>query len=422
MTSAHGSPRKNIVVLGGSYGGVSIAHYLLKHVLPALPQKQDYKVIVVSAASEAMCRQACPRALLSDDLFPQDKLFVSIPKQFEQYPTGFFEFIHGSATAVDHERRMVTIAPRVSDQTQTIAFHTLVIATGASTPSPLFGFNVSDEKALREAWSEFRNGLETAKSIVIAGGGPAGVETAGELGEHLNGRAGFFNSKLPRPKVSITVVTSGANILPYLRPSIAKTAEDYLVKVGVTVIKNKRVVSVIPNNAGVHTDKVASRTTLNLNDGTSLDADLFIPATGFSPNTKFLSNDILDSSTSQVDTNPATLRVEKAGLRIYAIGDASNYARPAVHSIMAAVPVLGGNMKRDLLLDAGIPESEVPAEQVFKEEKRETQLVPIGKSKGVGAAMGWRLPSWMVWIFKGRDYWLWTVGPVWSGKQWAKEA
>lgn len=422
MVSENDLATKIIIVLGGSYGGVSIAHYLLKHVLPSLPQRQEYKVVMVSAASEAICRQACPRALISDDLFPQEKLFVSIPKQFEQYSPSEFEFIHGSATAVDNERRIITIAPRVSGQTQTLAFHALVVATGASTPSPLFGFNFGDEKALREAWDEFRKGLETAKSIVIAGGGPAGVETAGELGEHLNGRAGFFSSTLEHPKVSITVVTSASNILPHLRPSIAKTAEDYLAKVGVTVIKNNKVASVSPKNAGVRTDRIASGAILNLSDGTTLETDLFIPATGFSPNTKFLANDILDSSTNQIDTNPSTLRVDKAGPMIYAIGDASNYARPAVHSILSAVPILGTNMKRDLLLDAGTPEGEVPAEKTFKEEKREMQLVPIGKSKGVGAAMGWRLPSWMVWLFKGRDYWLWTVGPVWSGKQWAKEA
>jgi hypothetical protein len=51
-----------------------------------------------------------------------------------------------------------------------------------------------------------------------------------------------------------------------------------------------------------------------------------------------------------------------------------------------------------------------------------TQMVPIGKSKGVGAAMGWRVPSWMVWAIKGRDQWLRTTGGLWSGKQWAKES
>ena len=52
---------------------------------------------------------------------------------------------------------------------------------------------------------------------------------------------------------------------------------------------------------------------------------------------------------------------------------------------------------------------------------RETQMVTIGKSKGVGAVMGYQFPSFMIWLIKGRDYWLWTIGGLWTGKQWAKE-
>ena len=420
MVHDDGSSNKNILILGGSYGGISVAHYTLKHTMPVLPHN-NHKVILISTASEAICRQACPRALVSDDFFPQEKLFVSIPKQFEQYPADQFGFIHGSATSVDHENRTVSIKRQSDSKTQTLSFHALIIATGASTPSPLFGFNSNDEKVLRAAWAEFRNGLRKAKNIFIAGGGPAGVETAGELGEYLNGRAGFFESKLQNPRVPITVITSGSNILPNLRPSIANTAEGYLAKVGVTVIKGKKVVQVSPASAGTIRNEVASKATLTLDDGSVFEADLFIPATGYKPNTGFISNDLL-SSNGQVETNPSTLRVDKAGPRIYAIGDVSTYARPAVHSIMAAVPVLGAHIKRDLLLAAGRSEIEVGMEKEFKEEKKETQMVPIGTSKGVGAAMGWRLPSWAVWFLKGRDYWLWTVEPVWSGKQWAKEA
>lgn len=58
----------------------------------------------------------------------------------------------------------------------------------------------------------------------------------------------------------------------------------------------------------------------------------------------------------------------------------------------------------------------------FKEDTREMQLVPIGKSKGVGAAMGYQIPSFMVWAIKGRDYWLWTTGKLWDGRHWAKES
>ena len=229
--------QKNIVILGGSYGGVSTAHYLLKHVVPHLPDKSSYQVIIVSTSSQAICRPACPRALISDDMFPQEKLFVNIPKLFQQYPEGGFSFIQGSATELDHLNRTVSIGLAIGNRVQKIDFYALVIATGASTSSPLLGLN-RDETSLRTNWATFRKALPTAKSVVIAGGGPAGIETAGELGEFLNGRASWFSSKLADPKVSITVVTAGSQIFPVLRPAIAKKAEEYLAKVGVTVIKN----------------------------------------------------------------------------------------------------------------------------------------------------------------------------------------
>lgn len=409
--------QKNIVILGGSYGGVSTAHYLLKHAVPHLPDKESYQVVIVSASSQAMCRPACPRALISDDMFPQEKLFVNIPKAFEQYPKDSFRFIHGTAAELDHTNRTVSISLAIGN-TEKIDFYALVIATGASTPSPLLGLN-RDEDHLRTNWTAFRQALPTAKNIVIVGGGPAGIETAGELGEFLNGRAGWFSSKLANPKVPITVVSAGSKILPALRPTIAKKAEEYLAKVGVTVIKNARVKTVAPHGAG--TDSATTKATLTLEDGKTLDADLYIPATGMRPNTGFI-NEALLTTDGRVDTNASTLRVDKAGPRVYAVGDAASYARPAIHLILSAIPVLCANIKRDLLLASGDEKSSVGRDRVFKEDTRETQMVPVGKSMGVGAAMGYQLPSFMVWLIKGRDYWLWTTGGLWSGKQWAKES
>jgi NADH dehydrogenase FAD-containing subunit len=221
------------------------------------------------------------------------------------------------------------------------------------------------------------------------------------------------------PKVPITVVTAGPKILPALRPAITKKAEDYLAKVGVTVIKNARVTTVNPLDAG--TDSVSTNATLTLEDGKTLEADLYIPATGTRPNTGFIKKELLTADT-RVHTNASTLRVDKAGPRVYAVGDVASYARPAVHLILSAIPVVCANIKRDLLLDSGKDKSSVSEDRVFKEDIRETQLVPIGKTKGVGAVMGWQLSSFLVWLIKGRDYWLWTTGDLWSGKQWAKES
>ena len=410
-------PKKNIVVLGASYGGVSTAHYLLRHAVTQLPDKASYQVILVSASSQATCRPACPRALISDDMFPQEKLFVNIPKIFEQYPKDSFRFIHGTATELDHTNRSVSVSSAIGD-TEKIDFHAIVIATGASTSSPLLGLN-QDSEFLRTSWTAFRKALPAAKSIVIVGGGPAGIETAGELGEFLNGRAGWFSSKLANPKVSITVVTADSKILPALRPAIAEKAEEYLAKVGVTIVKNARVRTVEPDGAG--TDNVTAKATLTLKDGKTMDADLYIPATGTRPNTGFIRETLLTAD-GRVDTNASTLRVDKAGPRVYAVGDVASYARPAIHLILNAIPVLCANIKRDLLLASGKEKSSVGEDREFKEDTRETQMVPIGKSKGVGAAMGYKLPSFMVWLIKGRDYWLWTTGGLWSGKQWAKES
>jgi NADH dehydrogenase FAD-containing subunit len=407
---------KNIVILGGSYGGISIAHYILKHVIPQLPDKASYQVIIASPATHTMCRSACPRALISDNMFPQEKLFVSIPQVFEQYPEGSFRFVHGTATELDHTSRNVSIS-LATGSVEKIDFYALIIATGASTPSPLLGLN-RDVEFLRSNWTAFREALPTAKSIVIAGGGPAGIETAGELGEYLNGRAGWFSSKLENPKVSITVVTSGSKILPALRPALATRAEGFLAQVGVTVIKNARVKSVAPEGAG--TDTVMTKTILTLEDGSTMDADLYIPATGTTPNTGFVHESLLTAD-GRVDT-ATTLRVDKAGPRIYAIGDAASYGTPAIHVIFNVVPILSTNIKHDLLLDAGAEKSSVGEDRVYKEDTREMQMVPIGKSKAVGAAMGWQLPGFLIWLVKGRDYWLWTTASLWSGKQWAKES
>ena len=171
--------RKKIVILGGSYGGVSTTHYLLKHAIPHLPTGA-YEIVLISKSSQAICRPACPRAMISDEMFDQAKLFVSIAKQFEQYPKDNFTLIHGSATELDHEGRKISVKLATGDL-ETIEFYALVIATGASTSSPLLGLN-GDANELKAEWENFRKVLPTAKSIIISGGGPAGIEVAGEVG------------------------------------------------------------------------------------------------------------------------------------------------------------------------------------------------------------------------------------------------
>lgn len=413
------SGRKHIVVLGGSYGGVSVAHNILKHTFPHLPKPDDYQLVMISTSAQAMNRPGTPRALIADAMFDQARFFVSVPAQFGQYPKGSYRFIRGAAVELDHDARTVSYRT-TRGRVEQLPYYALVIATGASTPSPLFSFN-RDEETLRNSWAAVRQALPSVRSIVVAGGGPTGVEVAGELGEYLNGHAGAFSGALAKPRVPITLVTSDARILPLLRPGLAAKAEAMLAKVGVTVLKGARVRSVTPEGAGADAAAVAAPATVTLEGGRTLAADLYIPAGGLRYNTAFVAP-ALRTSAGRVAVNPATLRVDAAGPRVYALGDAAAAARPAVHLVLAQAPVLAANLKRDVLRDAGCAAAAPPEDRLFREDTRETQMVPIGKGRGVGAGAGYALPSVMVWLLKGRDYWLWTTANLWSGKQWAKEA
>jgi NADH dehydrogenase FAD-containing subunit len=128
----------------------------------------------------------------------------------------------------------------------------------------------------------------------------------------------------------------------------------------------------------------------------------------------------LRAEDGRLETNPKTLRVDKAGERVYAVGDASNYARPSVVIMVDAIPVLAANLKRDLLIAAG--QTPPGDDRLLTADEGETHLVPIGRSKGVGAIKGTKLPSFFVWLFKGRDYFVGMTGGMWSGQNWAKES
>ncbi|KAF2167538.1 hypothetical protein M409DRAFT_36572 [Zasmidium cellare ATCC 36951] len=395
-TKAH----KNIVILGASYAGVSTAHYLLKHVLPNLPDEDRYCVVLVSMSEQVLCRPACLRAMISDAAFDQKKLFVDVRECFEMYTAGSWEFLQGKALRVDFEERCVHVVGEEGEVD--VGFHALVIATGACTPSPLLGLNGSGEE-LRRAWKEFRLALPKAKTMVIAGGGPAGVETAAELAEHLD------TTRSTKPQ--ITLITSGERLLPVLRPSIAAQAEKDLTILGVKVLKKTKVLSTTPEDAGAASARAAA-TKLHLSTGQTLDADLYIPTTGTRPNTSYLDPKLLDSD-CRIKTDPH-LRVPIAGPLTYALGDASTFARPAIHNITSAVPILCNNIRDDLLGVEG-------QDKEFKEDERETQMVLLGKRRAVGAAMGWWMPGWIVRMIK-RDYWLWTTPKLWRGQMWDRSS
>lgn len=405
---------RNIVFLGASYAGLSSAHYFLKHVLRQLPtsDKVSYHAVIIDPSSKMYQRPASPLASVNDILAPSTSVFLDIQPALVQYGDAV-TFIQGKAISWDPESRQIRISKQDGTEAQ-LLYHALVVATGSKSYSPLLSLQGSDFTEVQAAHRKFMQEIRTAKRIIILGGGPSGVELAGEVGEALNGTAGWWSSRPANPKAEVTLYTNSSKLLPVLRSSVAHRAETYLNRVGVDVHYNKKVTSWKTLENG--------QTRVVFHDGQEAIADVFVPAMGAEPMTNYAPKHLLDDK-GHIKANGMTLRVEEAGARVYAIGDVASYSEKSIPDILAAVPVVATNLKRDLVAahtDGHARPTE--ADRVFKRGPAETQLVPIGRSRGVGALFGWQVPSWVVWLIKGRNYMIGKGVDFLLGKNWAKES
>ncbi|KAF2257102.1 FAD/NAD(P)-binding domain-containing protein [Trematosphaeria pertusa] len=388
---------ETILVLGGSFAGLNAAHYALKHTIPQLPKKDGttYTVTMVNPSKDFFWRIAGPRACVSKKLMPPSKLFYPIEPAFA-YAKDNFTFIQGTATHVDPAGQTVSVTT-VSGEQKQIPYLALIIATGISTPSPLFT-QTTNAADLEATYDAFQKQLPNAKTVVIGGGGPVGVETAGEIAEFLNGKPGWLAAAPKNPKAQVTLVTADKKMLPLLRESISKQAEKFLKRLGCDVVYNTKVVSTTTTGEGE-----GAKTAVQLSDGKTMEADIYIDATGVRPNSSFLPKEWLDNR-NRVDCNPKTLRVEheSAGPRVYVMGDVGSYTRGGVVDMYDAIPVAMTNLKTDLI--AHISGKEPGPDRHYTPNLKEQQICPIGTQKGVGAFAGRPVPSIMVWAIKGRDY------------------
>ncbi|KAI9845687.1 MAG: hypothetical protein M1838_001647 [Thelocarpon superellum] len=374
-----------IVILGGSFGGISVAHYLLRHTIPALTTLSSpptYKVIMVSTSTSLYWNICAPRALVSAALIPVQKPFIPVAEAFSNYPAGSFEFLHAEAVDLDVDSRIVSLKPLGSspDAPETLSYDTLIIATGASSTTPLWSASAGHEKTIA-AIESMHAALPTASKILVAGAGPVGVETTGELA------AEFGTSK------SITLVSASPRLLGRARPALGQGAERMLKGMGVTILYDVRMTKSEPTSTG--------QTLVHLSNDTTTTVDVLIDATGLKPNTGFVPARLLDDR-GAIITNAQTLRVTGARQRVYALGPVSSYCNGAVLDVWDAMSALMANVAFDL---SG---GNLGKEKSYA-RRAETLIVPVGRSKGVGVAYGWPLPSLAVWVAKGRSYMLETL-------------
>ncbi|KAJ8071837.1 hypothetical protein OCU04_002150 [Sclerotinia nivalis] len=358
---------KTILILGASYAGLTVAHKLLKSTLPAVP---DLKIVLVSPTTHLYWNMASVRAIIPGQ-FGDDKMFAEIAPGFTKYPSGSFEFVLGTATSMDKSTKTVTIKT-ISGPELLQTYETLVIATGSHTIGevPWKGAPSGYEQT-KELLHNYREKVGSAKSIVVGGAGPTGVETVGELG--------FEYGKTK----NIILITSSDEILKGAVTSpIASSAQKELEKMNVDVRLRTRINSTKLLSTG--------QTELSLSNSEKILCDLYLPSVGTIPNSDFIPKELLDGQNFvKVDQY---LRVQ-GNEDIWAAGDIID-AQPSQY-VYADKQALALAKNLDLVLRSKNP-------IVYKTDGAPILAVALGRSRATGRSGNFKLPSIIVWFVKGR--------------------
>src|ERR1700738_805559 len=278
--------KNKIVIYGAGMAGAMLASRLA----------ENFDVTVVAPTNYFEVPMAMPRLMVQPGL--ADKAIISIadalPKvQHIHGHLGGWPDDGGLVDGNDGARRRVT-----GDIS--------VLATGSRCAGQLVRSLSGSIEERKAVFRRLEVSLSAARRILIVGGGPVGVEMAGEIVETWRGR-------------SVTIVEAGAQILAGTAKSVSTHAAKFLKQRGVTLLTGERIESPSPGD-GVSVEPGEARTT----SGKLIGYDVILWCIGGRPNTEYLRSHFSDrlDADGRVRVTPQLLMEGED--RVFALGDITN--------------------------------------------------------------------------------------------------
>ncbi|KAJ1925514.1 hypothetical protein IWQ60_004526 [Tieghemiomyces parasiticus] len=375
----------NILIVGGSKAGVTLAMELerLTAHLPVritiLEKREAYFHTV--GALRAVVQKSVARKLW----IPYDNLF----KNNGRYG---HTVIQGVLTRVfPFHVEYATIEAPVNF----LPFDYLVLATGSTYPDPAKMNSFTAAQGIETSLLYYQSIREAARVLLI-GGGPVGVELAGEIA-----------TEYPEKRV-ILVHNQSKLFLDDYKDSFRDRAREELEALGVQVILNEKVI--LPEEKGL--EPGYGTRILRTASGRAIESDLQFCCTGISVDTHFMQS-LADNLVQIVDPNTNHLRVRLTlQLRdprfphIFAIGDVNDHPcfKLAVHAA-AQARVTARNLKHLIEHDVSHQRRDLarmaPLRLEEYRDKANLMTVSIGRHRGVTQSrFGLVFGNWYSRIFK----------------------
>ncbi|SKB57144.1 NAD(P)/FAD-dependent oxidoreductase [Maribacter arcticus] len=374
-----------IVIIGGGFGGVSLAKRLSKkEVQVVLIDKNNYHTF------QPLLYQVSTGGLEPDSIaYPLRKVLIGYDN---------FYFRLAEVDNVDPQKKKINT--NIGD----LSYDYLVVATGSETN--FFGNEEIEKNAmamksipqslnLRSLILEnFEQALLTddyherdaLMNFVIVGGGPTGVELSGALAEIKKGILPKDYPDLDTRRAQINIVQGGDCLLPGFSAQASKKAEDFLEELGVQVWKGVRVTGYNGKTVTTKTDLVFETATVVWAAGVKgagikgLDAADVLAG----------GNRINVNEFNQVKGHPD----------IFAIGDIACMVtedNPRGHPMVAQPAIQQGKLLGENLERLLAHKSMKPFEY-----KDKGSMATIGRNKAVCDIKGYRFQgvfAWFVWMF-----------------------
>ncbi|KAL6893027.1 FAD/NAD(P)-binding domain-containing protein [Trichoderma longibrachiatum] len=304
---------RNIVIVGASFAGYRAARIIAR----SLPPRSPYQVVVVEPNSHFQFTWVLPRFCVVKG--HEHKAFIPYGGYMAGAPENSYRWVKDKVADIDK----TTV--KLQDNGGAIPYEFLVIATGSGVRDGLPSrVNATDKLDGMKLLQGMQNRIEAAQTVVVVGGGAAGVEVA-------------TDAKALYPAKNIVLIHSRAAVMHRFGEGLQKAAREGLERLGVELVLQDRVVN-----------EDATSGTVTLQSGRTIPCDFFINCTGQRPLSEVLSNlsPSSISSTGHIKIKP-TLQIADDSLpNVYACGDVAdtNTPNPNARSAMRQATIVAENI------------------------------------------------------------------------------